>query len=178
MNRGEHVVMRMMRMGRKSLSSVQRRIWCRMLSKNSSLHASRISAQGVSLDVNLCAMNPELVLSHLNARGEATSLRENVTKLAELRTSRNNEIAIGNDARRKRHKLSDEIGSLMTKTSTTSDDDSSTSICKYLVKQAEQLQEVIHASNAKVKSLNEAIQKNFNVIPNLLHDRFGYTSDS
>lgn len=128
---------------------------------------SRISAKNVSLDLNLCASNPDLIISHLEARCDESHLSENVKKVALLRASRNSEIVVSNEAKHKKHVLSDQVARLMAGMGDTED---STTACRELKEQVEGLNDLIHESDRTIEVLNEEIKKNFMTLPNLLND--------
>jgi len=74
---------------------------------------SRISATGKSLDTALLASEPELVISHLRARRSAASMVDEVARVGALRTARSAHVTEGNELKRRRNALSQQIGKLM-----------------------------------------------------------------
>merc|ERR1711871_1591041 len=53
------------------------------------MSTDRIESNGVSLDTNLIASNPDLVLSHLKSRRSNQALLDDMMKIGDLRTKRN-----------------------------------------------------------------------------------------
>ena len=143
---------------------------------------ARLSARSTPLDVNLCATNPDLIVSHLQARCDESNLKDHVFKLGELRASRNSEIVLSNEAKRKKHLLSNQIGRLIsgrgsdiTHTDTITDTNADNTVkenrCGDLKEEVEGLNTFIHETDKTIDILNEEIKQRFMLLPNLLHDR-------
>jgi seryl-tRNA synthetase len=135
--------------------------------------STRISSRNIPLDLNLCSSNPQLIFSHLQSRCDETNLKDDVLKLAELRTLRNGEIVASNEAKRKKHVLSDQIGRLLAINSSKAATGTETEEeirCKALKSEVEELNRFIHLSGKTLETLNEEIKRHFMLIPNLLND--------
>jgi hypothetical protein len=71
---------------------------------------SRILAEGVSLDMSLVANNPELVVSHYKSRRASDQIFDDIEELADLRKQRSLLIQEGDEAKKNRKVLSQQIG--------------------------------------------------------------------
>ena len=145
------------RTGRSSSGSRRCGVW------TSSALCARAPANDVSLDTNLLANNPDLVLSHLTSRRSSTELMESVSKIAALRTERNALIVQGDAAKNTRKTLSAQIGQLMKEGKTAEVDE--------LKRQVEKANEVSAAADEAQGHIDRQIDAIFSVLPNLLDDR-------
>jgi hypothetical protein len=146
------------RTGRSSSSGSRRcGVW------TSSALCARAPANDVSLDTNLLANNPDLVLSHLTSRRSSTELMESVSKIAALRTERNALIVQGDAAKNTRKTLSAQIGQLMKEGKTAEVDE--------LKRQVEKANDVSAAADEAQGHIDRQIDAIFSVLPNLLDDR-------
>ena len=132
-------------------------------SSSTALRASRVPANDVSLDTNLLANNPDLVLSHLTSRRSSTELMESVSKIASLRTERNALIVQGDTAKNARKTLSVQIGQLMKEGKAAEVDE--------LKRQVEKASDASAAADEAQGHIDRQIDAIFSVLPNLLDDR-------
>lgn len=125
---------------------------------------SRVPANDVSMDTNLLAMNPDLVLSHLTSRRSNPALLEDVSKIAALRAERNQFIVKSDTAKGVRKNLSQKIGTLMKEGRADEVTELKRQVEEATVKAAE--------CDAELVTIDAQINKLFSVLPNLLDDRY------
>lgn len=123
----------------------------------------RLRSDGASLDTNLLATNPDLVISHLQSRRSNPGLLDDVAKIAALRTRRNLSIVKGDAAKGIRKNLSQQIGQLMK--------EGKTAEVMELKKKVEEASETSAATDADLEIIDAEINTLFSVLPNLLDDR-------
>ena len=143
--------------------------------------SARVSARDTPLELQLCSSQPQLILSHLQSRGDDSNLHENVLKLAELRVQRNSHVVESNDAKHKKRVLSAQIGKLMAQQTSGQeagaeggDGGEAGSRCRGLKAEVERINEFIHETDQTIEKINTEIKQNFMLLPNLLHDRLAY----
>ena len=132
--------------------------------KSSFREMSRIPAAEAQLDVNFIVSNLDLVVSHLKSRKSNIDLIQNVEKLQKLRENRNLLIMDGDSARSSRKKLSQQIGKLMK--------EGNDAEVAELKKTVEDLSAVTEKSDKLLAGVDNEINDIFQVIPNLLDDRY------
>ena len=125
---------------------------------------ARLPANDVSMDTNLLATNPDLVTSHLTARRSNPALLEDVAKIANLRTERNQLIVKGDTAKGVRKTLSQKIGILMKEGKIDEVNELKRQVEEATVKAAE--------CDAELETIDAQINTLFSVLPNLLDDRY------
>lgn len=123
----------------------------------------RIASTGISLDVNLLASNPELVITHLKARRADAKILNDVQTIITLRAERNALIVQGDTAKASRNTLSQQIGMMMKQKQLDQVNE--------LKRQVEAASKVSAESDEKIAFLDQQINTLFSVIPNLLDDR-------
>lgn len=128
------------------------------------LFSSRPGANNLSLDVNLVATQPDLVISHLEARKSSKNLIDDVWKIQALRAERSALIVEGDRAKNTRKTLSQQIGMLMKEKR-----DEEIAQLKLKVEEASALSE---AADNKLNEIDNSMNKLFAVFPNLLDDRW------
>jgi seryl-tRNA synthetase len=147
--------------------------------------SARVSARDTPLELQLCSSQPQLILSHLQSRGDDSNLHENVLKLAELRVQRNSHVVESNEAKHKKRVLSAQIGKLMAQQTSGQeagaeagaeggDGGEAGSRCRDLKAEVEGINEFIHETDQTIENINTEIKQNFMLLPNLLHDRLAY----
>ena len=129
----------------------------------------RISANGKSLDVNLMAAEPELVVSHLKSRRASESVFEEVSRIASLREQRNAEIQKGDKAKSDRKTLSQQIGKLMK--------EGKQDEVQAIKDQVEEASRISKACDETLGALDARIQAILIGMPNLLDDEVPDGSD-
>jgi seryl-tRNA synthetase len=130
---------------------------------------ARLPANSASLDTNLLATNPELVISHLQSRKSNSGLLNDVSTIATLRGERNALIVTGDAAKSVRKNLSQQIGQLMKA-------GKSEEVVE-LKKQVETASEASAAADIELDVIDAKINKLFSVLPNLLDDSVPEGSD-
>jgi seryl-tRNA synthetase len=130
---------------------------------------ARLPANSASLDTNLLATNPELVISHLQSRKSNSGLLKDVSTIATLRGERNALIFTGDAAKSVRKNLSQQIGQLMK-------EGKSEEVVE-LKKQVETASETSAAADVELEVIDAKINKLFSVLPNLLDDSVPEGSD-
>jgi hypothetical protein len=125
--------------------------------------STRLPSDGASLDTNLLANNPDLVISHLRSRRSSEAILQDVEKIAKLRTERNALIVSGDAAKNIRKTLSQQIGKLMK--------DGKTVEVEELKRQVEEASIKSAEVDVKLNVTETEINRLFAVIPNLLDDR-------
>jgi len=123
----------------------------------------RGSSSGLSLDTNLLATNPDLVLSHLKARRSGEQILADVSKIGALRSERNARIVEGDAAKSIRKTLSAKIGLAMK-------EGRESEVIEFK-KQVEEASAASAVADEKQAVIDAEIDKLFSVIPNLLDDR-------
>lgn len=125
----------------------------------------RVLTNGIiSLDTNLIATNPDLVISHLNARKSYGPIIEEINKIKKLRVDRTTCIMEGDSAKNLRKVLSKEIGSLMKANKI-----DEVNAIKLKVEEANK---VSADCDEKLAAIDIEIDKIFSLVPNLLDDRY------
>lgn len=125
---------------------------------------ARLPANDASMDTNLIAVNPELVISHLTSRRSKPALLDDVAKIAGLRTERNKFIVMGDSAKGTRKTLSQQIGQLMK--------EGKAEEVAELKRQVEDASVKAAECDAELVTIDAAIDGLFSVLPNLLDDRY------
>jgi Seryl-tRNA synthetase N-terminal domain len=125
---------------------------------------SRVPANDVSMDTNLLATNPDLVISHLTSRRSNPALLEDVSKIAALRAERNQFIVKSDTAKGVRKNLSQKIGTLMKEGKADEVTELKRQVEEATVKAAE--------CDAELVTIDAQINTLFSVLPNLLDDRY------
>lgn len=125
---------------------------------------ARLPANDASMDTNLLATNPELVISHLTSRRSNPALLEDVSKIAALRAERNQLIVKGDAAKGVRKTLSQQIGQLMK--------EGKTAEVAILKQQVEEASVKSAECDTELVTIDAAINRLFSVLPNLLDDRY------
>jgi seryl-tRNA synthetase len=125
---------------------------------------SRVPANDVSMDTNLLATNPDLVISHLTSRRSNPALLEDVSKIAGLRAERNQFIVKSDTAKGVRKNLSQKIGTLMKEGKADEVTELKRQVEEATVKAAE--------CDAELVTIDAKINELFSVLPNLLDDRY------
>lgn len=115
------------------------------------------------MDTNLLATNPDLVISHLTSRRSNPALLEDVSKIAALRTERNQLIVKGDAAKGVRKTLSQQIGQLMK--------EGKSAEVAALKQQVEEASVTAAECDTELVTIDAAINRLFSVLPNLLDDR-------
>lgn len=126
--------------------------------------SNRPTSNGVSLDVNLIASDPDLVMKHLLARRSNSQLENDLKRISDLRSKRNALIIEGDAAKGKRKTLSAQIGQLMKEKR-----EAEVTELKALVEEANAIAD---GADAKRLDLEAEIDSLFSLIPNLLDDRY------
>lgn len=126
------------------------------------MSTDRIESNGVSLDTNLIASNPDLVISHLKSRRSNQALLDDMMKISDLRTKRNALIKEGDAAKSERKALSKQIGMLMR-----DNKEDEVAVLKQKVEEATSTSDSI---DVKLAAVDMEINALFSVIPNLLDD--------
>lgn len=123
----------------------------------------RPASDGLSLDVNLLADHPDVVISHLHARKADESIVGKVAEVKQLKDVRNKLITEGDSARNKRKELSRDIAMLMKENKQ---------------QEVEKLKEKVSEVNAIASKADEELiiidnqlKSILSFIPNLLADR-------
>lgn len=124
--------------------------------------SDRLSANGKSLDVNLMAAEPDLVVSHLKARRAGEGVFEEVSKIASLREQRNAEIQKGDKAKSDRKTLSQQIGKLMK--------EGKQDEVQAIKDQVEEASGISKACDENLGDIDQKIQAILAGMPNLLDD--------
>ena len=125
----------------------------------------RILTNGIiSLDTNLIATNPDLVISHLNARKSYGPIIEEINKIKNLRADRSACIVEGDAAKNLRKVLSKEIGTLMK--------DNKIEEVNAIKLKVEEANKVSALCDEKLAAIDIEIDKIFSLVPNLLDDRY------
>jgi Seryl-tRNA synthetase N-terminal domain len=124
---------------------------------------ARLPANDASMDTNLLATNPDLVISHLTSRRSNPALLEDVSKIAALRTERNQLIVKGDAAKGVRKTLSQQIGQLMK--------EGKSAEVAALKLQVEEASVKAAECDTELVTIDAAINRLFSVLPNLLDDR-------
>jgi hypothetical protein len=124
---------------------------------------ARLPANDASMDTNLLATNPDLVISHLTSRRSNPALLEDVSKIAALRTERNQLIVKGDAAKGVRKTLSQQIGQLMK--------EGKSAEVAVLKLQVEEASVKAAECDTELVTIDAAINRLFSVLPNLLDDR-------
>lgn len=127
------------------------------------IFSERIPSLGQTLDVNLIAANPDLVVSHLKSRRGSEQLISDVTSIKTLRSERNALIVEGDAAKNTRKVLSQQIGQLMKEKRLEEVDN--------LKSQVESANAISTTADEKLAEIDFKIDKIFSVFPNLLDDR-------
>lgn len=137
---------------------------CRSPYSSFSRLQARLPANDASMDTNLIAANPELVISHLTSRRSKPALLDDVSKIAGLRTERNKFIVMGDAAKGVRKTLSMQIGKLMK--------EGKAEEVAELKRQVEDASVKAAECDTELVKIDAAIDTLFSVLPNLLDDRY------
>lgn len=135
----------------------------KVTSRSVACFSARPESNNLSLDINLAATRPDLVVAHLKARNADEALITNLSKLTALREEKNGLIKEGDLARNIRKKLSKEIGSLM-KVGKSAEADK-------LKEQVEESNKIAASADEKLAVVDAEAQSIFSLLPNLLDDR-------
>ena len=135
----------------------------RQLRMSTTSGAMRAASNDKSLDVNLIASDPDLVMQHLKARRASDSVMNDLRAIGDLRIRRNSLIFESDKAKSQRKTLSAQIGQLMK--------EKKEEEVAALKREVEDASAIAGKADEELKDIDAEINKKLFFIPNLLDDR-------